>query len=76
MSVVVKVQMPRADGPDPEPDHALVFQKGRANSTLVPVTEALQRKMAGRREAFFKAERVMSWWIGDEAPDPKWEEIP
>jgi hypothetical protein len=73
MTSVVKVQMPERPN-DPEPDHALVFEKGRSNYALVPVTAELKRKMAGRREAFFKAERVMTWWIGDEAADPKWEQ--
>lgn len=71
---VVKVMMPRADGPDPEPNHALVFAEGRSDSTLVPLSDALKRKLNGRASAFFKADRVMSWEIGDEVPDPKWEE--
>jgi hypothetical protein len=72
VSAVVKVQMPERPN-DPEPNHALVFQKGRTDYALVPITEELKRKMAGRREAFFKAERIQSWWIGEEAADPKWE---
>ncbi len=70
---VVKVQMPRTVAGDPEPKHALVFEKGRSNSSLVPVSDDLREKMKGRAEAFFKAERVMSWEIGDETGNPHWE---
>lgn len=69
---VVKVTMPERPN-DPEPMHALVFTEGRTDSTFVPISDVL-KKMNGRREAFFKAERVQSWEIGDEVANPKWEE--
>lgn len=71
---VVKVTMPDpARSNDPEPKHALVLEKGRANSTLVPLSDDLRTKLNGCPSAFFKAERVMSFEIGDEVPDPHWE---
>lgn len=71
LRAVVQVQMPVSPS-DPEPNHALVFTKGRNLAALVPIDDELKAKMNGRREAYFEGERYWLWKLGKEVVKPGW----
>jgi hypothetical protein len=66
--VIVKVQLPIGG----EDSLALVYEHGRANQRLVPVSTVADR-MRGRPKAYFYAKAGADPLVlGDEAPEQAW----